>query len=126
MLRFHAENTVNVSRSSQRVTRSGDDDQTCAWAQPLGKSSSLAQWGYVTLVAMLLTSELATNAVEHSTRPTNTKPADTESPEPGDRPREFVVTVAFTPHGVIVTVQDPGSALFSGITRCGRGSGLRW
>ncbi|GAA0835058.1 ATP-binding protein [Streptosporangium amethystogenes subsp. fukuiense] len=51
--------------------------------------------------AMLLTSELATNAVEHSTRPTGITP--------GDRPPEFVVTVAFTPHGVIVTVQDPGS-----------------
>ncbi|MER5624137.1 ATP-binding protein [Streptosporangium sp. NPDC002544] len=77
--------------------------------------------------AMLLTSELATNAVEHSTRPTDTKPADTEPPDaratdtetpgvgtvdttPGDRPREFVVTVAFTPYGVIVTVQDTGSA----------------
>ncbi|WP_326645270.1 ATP-binding protein [Streptosporangium sp. NBC_01755] len=76
--------------------------------------------------AMLLASELATNAVEHSTRPTDTKPADTEPTDtratdtgtsgagtadttPGDRPREFVVTVAFTPHGVIVTVQDPGS-----------------
>ncbi|WP_326644616.1 ATP-binding protein [Streptosporangium sp. NBC_01755] len=67
--------------------------------------------------AMLLASELATNAVEHSTRPTDTEPADTKTPgartadtTPDDRPREFVVTVAFTPHGVIVTVQDPGSA----------------
>ncbi|MEV4383302.1 ATP-binding protein [Streptosporangium sp. NPDC049644] len=72
--------------------------------------------------AMLLTSELATNAVEHSTRPidaepidaepTDTEPTDTGTADttPDDRPREFVVTVAFTPHGVIVTVQDPGSA----------------
>ncbi|MET8047354.1 ATP-binding protein [Streptosporangium sp. NPDC005286] len=77
--------------------------------------------------AMLLTSELATNAVEHSTKPIDTKPADAEPTDaratdtgtsgartadtaPGDRPREFVVTVAFLPHGVIVTVQDPGSA----------------
>jgi len=67
--------------------------------------------------AILLTSELATNAVEHSTRPTDTEPTDTgptgagtADTTPGDPPREFVVTVAFTPHGVIVTVQDPGSA----------------
>ncbi|MGJ6963445.1 ATP-binding protein [Streptosporangium sp. G11] len=110
--------------------------------------------------AMLLTSELATNAVEHSGRsiakeaidaePTDTKPADAElsdieaddigtadtepddieatnveasgvgaadirtddgepiGTEPGDRPGEFVVTVAFLPHGVIITVQDSG------------------
>ncbi|MEU3169405.1 ATP-binding protein [Streptosporangium sp. NPDC006930] len=97
--------------------------------------------------AMLLTSELATNAVEHSTRSIDTRPIDTGSvdtwstdtepttpeptgprpvdaratnagaidtgtaaPEPKDPPREFVVTVAFTPRGVIITVQDPGSA----------------
>ncbi|MER6174187.1 ATP-binding protein [Streptosporangium sp. NPDC001681] len=67
--------------------------------------------------AILLTSELATNAVEHSARPTDAEPTDAEPTgagtadiTPGDRPREFVVTVAFTPHGVIVTVQDPGSA----------------
>jgi len=67
--------------------------------------------------AMLLTSELATNAVEHTTRPTNTEPtgtqpadAETTAPEPKDPPREFVVTVAFTPRGVIITVQDPGTA----------------
>ncbi|MEV4747572.1 ATP-binding protein [Streptosporangium sp. NPDC049248] len=62
--------------------------------------------------AMLLTSELATNAVEHSVKPTGTQPADvgTAVPEPKDPSREFVVTVAFTPHGVIITVQDPGSA----------------
>ncbi|MEU8039359.1 ATP-binding protein [Streptosporangium sp. NPDC049078] len=75
--------------------------------------------------ATLLTSELATNAVEHTTKPTNTQstdiqPVDTEptgtqpadagtaAPEPKAPPREFVVTVAFTPHGVIITVQDPG------------------
>ncbi|MEU0477978.1 ATP-binding protein [Streptosporangium sp. NPDC006013] len=62
--------------------------------------------------AILLTSELATNAVEHSTRPIDAEPTDTETTDttPGDPPREFVVTVAFTPHGVIITVQDPGSA----------------
>ncbi|MEV0752348.1 ATP-binding protein [Streptosporangium sp. NPDC050280] len=82
--------------------------------------------------AMLLTSELATNAVEHSTKPTDSGPTDTRlvetrpveteptgtrsadagtaAPEPRDPQREFVVTVAFTPHGVIITVQDPGSA----------------
>ncbi|MEU8039377.1 ATP-binding protein [Streptosporangium sp. NPDC049078] len=80
--------------------------------------------------ATLLTSELATNAVEHTTgatdrptdarpvepgsaktEPTGARPADagTVAPEPKDPPREFVVTVAFTPHGVIITVQDPGS-----------------
>lgn len=47
--------------------------------------------------AVLLTSELATNAVEHPTGP-------------GDRPREFLLTVTFVPHGVLITVQDPGSA----------------
>lgn len=47
--------------------------------------------------AVLLTSELATNAVEHAGAP-------------GDRPREFLVTVTFVEHGVLITVQDPGSA----------------
>ncbi|WP_433367912.1 ATP-binding protein [Streptosporangium sp. CA-115845] len=62
--------------------------------------------------AMLLTSELATNAVEHSARPTDSGTSDTGTADttPGYRPPEFVVTVAFTPPGVIVTVQDPGSA----------------
>ncbi|GAA0835014.1 ATP-binding protein [Streptosporangium amethystogenes subsp. fukuiense] len=81
--------------------------------------------------AILLTSELATNAVEHTTKPTDTEPIDTEptnaepadtrptdarttstktaDPEPKGPPREFVVTVAFTLNGVIITVQDPGS-----------------
>ncbi|MEU3165982.1 ATP-binding protein [Streptosporangium sp. NPDC006930] len=61
--------------------------------------------------AMLLTSELATNAVEHSARPvcTGTSGARSADVTPVDRPREFVVTVAFTLRGVIVTVQDPGS-----------------
>ncbi len=62
--------------------------------------------------AVLLTSELATNAVEHPTQPVDTGTADTawDGTGPGERPGEFVVTVAFVPHGVIVTVQDPGSA----------------
>ncbi|WP_436760961.1 ATP-binding protein [Streptosporangium sp. V21-05] len=61
--------------------------------------------------AMLLTSELATNAVEHSNTPLEDRPSDPEpsDAEPSDRPREFVVTVAFLPHGVIITVQDTGS-----------------
>ncbi|WP_406311726.1 ATP-binding protein [Streptosporangium sp. NBC_01639] len=50
--------------------------------------------------ALLLTSELATNAVEHPTGP----------PRQLGSPREFLVTVAFVPHGVLITVQDPGSA----------------
>ncbi|MEU8202563.1 hypothetical protein [Streptosporangium sp. NPDC049046] len=65
--------------------------------------------------AVLLTSELATNAIEHSSGLTSTEPADTGTSNAGsadvtpvDRPREFVVTVAFTLRGVIVTVQDPG------------------
>ncbi|MFJ2030765.1 ATP-binding protein [Streptosporangium sp. NPDC087985] len=45
---------------------------------------------------ILLTSELATNAVEHPTGPTG-------------RPREFLLTVTLLPHGVLITVQDPGS-----------------
>ncbi|MBB4937860.1 anti-sigma regulatory factor (Ser/Thr protein kinase) [Streptosporangium album] len=49
--------------------------------------------------ALLLTSELATNAVEHPTGPPR---------QPG-RAREFLVTVAFVPHGLLITVQDPGS-----------------
>ena len=62
--------------------------------------------------AVLLTSELATNAVEHPTQPVDTGTADTawDGTGPGERPREFVVTVAFVPYGVLVTVQDPGSA----------------
>ncbi|GHE37308.1 hypothetical protein GCM10017673_44830 [Streptosporangium violaceochromogenes] len=45
--------------------------------------------------AVLLTSELATNAIEHST-------------ESAINPREFLVTVAFLLHSVLITVQDPG------------------
>ncbi|GAA2873005.1 hypothetical protein GCM10010517_33480 [Streptosporangium fragile] len=52
--------------------------------------------------ALLLTSELATNAVEHSAGP-----AEAGS---GNRPREFVVTAASVPHGVLITVQDLGSS----------------
>ncbi|MER5418900.1 ATP-binding protein [Streptosporangium roseum] len=47
--------------------------------------------------AVLLTSELATNAVEHPSGPF-------------DGPQEFLVTVAFVVHGVLITVQDPGSS----------------
>ncbi|MEU9831672.1 ATP-binding protein [Streptosporangium sp. NPDC048047] len=47
--------------------------------------------------AVLLTSELATNAVEHATGPNS-------------GPREFLVTMAFVGRGVLVTVQDPGSS----------------
>ncbi|MFI6449989.1 ATP-binding protein [Streptosporangium amethystogenes] len=57
--------------------------------------------------AVLLTSELATNAVEHSNGPLDARPLDTGSVDP---PREFVVTVAFLPHGVLITVQDPGAS----------------
>ncbi|MFI6511670.1 ATP-binding protein [Streptosporangium sp. NPDC050855] len=67
--------------------------------------------------ALLLTSELATNAVEHSDSRT-----ETYGPHLGeldDRLREFVVTVAFTAHGVLVTVQDSGA---SGVP-CTRDSG---
>lgn len=46
--------------------------------------------------AMLLTSELATNAIEHPTGP-------------AARPQEFLITVTFILHGVLITVQDPGS-----------------
>ncbi|MEV7908611.1 ATP-binding protein, partial [Streptomyces anulatus] len=46
--------------------------------------------------AMLLTSELATNAVEHPTGLVS-------------GPREFLVTVTFVVQGVLITVQDPGS-----------------
>ncbi|GAA4205004.1 hypothetical protein GCM10022252_64830 [Streptosporangium oxazolinicum] len=61
--------------------------------------------------AMLLTSELATNAVEHSTAPREDQPCENRQPnrEPSDRSGEFVVTVAFLPHDVIITVQDTGS-----------------
>ncbi|WP_329086652.1 MULTISPECIES: ATP-binding protein [unclassified Streptosporangium] len=84
--------------------------------------------------AMLLTSELATNAVEHSTtpredrpyedrpresRPPNPEPIDIDV-EPSDRSEEFVVTVAFLSHGVIITVQDTGSTQIP----CTRNSGL--
>ncbi|MFF5110542.1 ATP-binding protein [Streptosporangium sp. NPDC000509] len=85
--------------------------------------------------ATLLTSELATNAVEHSTRPTDTRPVGTEpvgaratdsgtaDTTAGDnRPSEFVVTVAFTPHGVIITVQDPGSAQIPSVRNSGPGA----
>ncbi|MFI6451932.1 ATP-binding protein [Streptosporangium amethystogenes] len=58
--------------------------------------------------AMLLTSELATNAVEHSARPIHAEPTGAGTAD--TTPPEFVVTVAFTPHGVVITVQDPGSA----------------
>ncbi|MDP9848644.1 ATP-binding protein [Streptosporangium lutulentum] len=47
--------------------------------------------------AMLLTSELATNAIEHPTGP-------------ADRPQEFLITVTFVLNGVLITVQDPGSS----------------
>ncbi|MEU9831676.1 ATP-binding protein [Streptosporangium sp. NPDC048047] len=47
--------------------------------------------------AALLTSELTTNAVEHAIGPNS-------------EPRRFLVTVAFVEHGVLVTVQDPGSS----------------
>ncbi|WP_271219541.1 ATP-binding protein [Streptosporangium carneum] len=46
--------------------------------------------------AVLLTSELATNAVEHPTGLVS-------------GPREFLVTVTFVVRGVLITVQDPGS-----------------
>ncbi|WP_440103348.1 ATP-binding protein [Streptosporangium sp. H16] len=59
--------------------------------------------------AVLLTSELATNAVEHSVQPVDTG-TTRDGTGPVERPGEFVVTVAFLPHGVLVTVQDPGSA----------------
>ncbi|MEV4379251.1 ATP-binding protein [Streptosporangium sp. NPDC049644] len=57
--------------------------------------------------AVLLTSELATNAVEHSSGPVDARPLDTG---PVDPPREFVVTVSFISHGVLITVQDPGAS----------------
>ncbi|WP_433366284.1 ATP-binding protein [Streptosporangium sp. CA-115845] len=67
--------------------------------------------------AVLLTSELATNAVEHSGRPLDTRSLDTEAADirshdngPVERPREFVVTVAFLSHGVLITVQDLGAS----------------
>ncbi|MEU8202719.1 hypothetical protein [Streptosporangium sp. NPDC049046] len=78
--------------------------------------------------AILLTSELATNAVEHSSRPLDARPTDTEATDTGpydgphdagpheydagtvERTPEFVVTVAFLPHGVLITVQDPGTS----------------
>ncbi|WP_440068802.1 ATP-binding protein [Streptosporangium sp. OZ121] len=69
--------------------------------------------------AVLLTSELATNAVEHPTQPVDTG-IGWDGTGPVERPGEFVVTVAFLPHGVVVTVQDPGSARIP----CVRNSGL--
>ncbi|MGW0589436.1 ATP-binding protein [Streptosporangium sp. NPDC002607] len=62
--------------------------------------------------AVLLTSELAANAVEHSSGPLDARPLDTGPRDAGpvDRPREFVVTVAFLPHGALITVQDPGAS----------------
>ncbi|MFS1301687.1 ATP-binding protein [Streptosporangium longisporum] len=72
--------------------------------------------------ALLLTSELATNAIEHSAAPAEAVHAEPYRPDPGgagDRLREFVVTVAFTPRGVLVTVQDAGA---SGVP-CTRDSG---
>ncbi|MER6829442.1 ATP-binding protein [Streptosporangium sp. NPDC000563] len=85
--------------------------------------------------AMLLTSELATNAVEHARGPLDAQPADTEATDAGpynagpyddtgphdtrpyehdagpvERTPEFVVTVAFLSHGVLITVQDPGAS----------------
>ncbi|MEU4410598.1 ATP-binding protein [Streptosporangium sp. NPDC023963] len=69
--------------------------------------------------AVLLTSELATNAVEHSAQPVDTG-TGWDGTGPVEQPGEFVVTVAFLPHGVIVTVQDPGSARIP----CVRNSGL--
>ncbi|MEV8630652.1 ATP-binding protein [Streptosporangium sp. NPDC051023] len=57
--------------------------------------------------AMLLTSELATNAVEHPTGLVS-------------GPSEFLVTVSFVVHGVLITVQDPGSLKIP----CPRNSGL--
>ncbi|WP_440101741.1 ATP-binding protein [Streptosporangium sp. H16] len=67
--------------------------------------------------AVLLTSELATNAVEHSSGPFDARPVDTGPRDrgpgdagPDDRPREFVVTLAFLPQGVLITVQDPGAS----------------
>ncbi|WP_326641902.1 ATP-binding protein [Streptosporangium sp. NBC_01755] len=61
--------------------------------------------------AVLLTSELATNAVEHSSGPRDAGPIDP--------PREFVVTVAFLPHGVLITVQDPGASEIPGTRKPG-------
>jgi len=91
--------------------------------------------------AILLTSELATNAIEHTTKPTDTEPTDTEptnaepadtrppdaratdtkttAPHPKDPPREFVVTLAFTPNGVIIIVQDQGSTQIPHIRNSG-------
>ncbi|MGV9596484.1 ATP-binding protein [Streptosporangium sandarakinum] len=67
--------------------------------------------------AVLLTSELATNAVEHACGPDGRPSGGTGRPdgEVGrpvglDRgPQQFLVTVAFVGCGVLVTVQDPGS-----------------
>ncbi|MET9064480.1 ATP-binding protein [Streptosporangium sandarakinum] len=81
--------------------------------------------------AVLLTSELATNAVEHACGPGGRlngeagKPGgpNGETGKPGgpngeagraaganDGPQGFLVTLTFVERGVLVTVQDPGSA----------------
>ncbi|NYF43008.1 ATP-binding protein [Streptosporangium sandarakinum] len=70
---------------------------------------------------VLLTSELATNAVEHACGPGGRSNGEAGKPggpdgavdkatRPNDGPREFLVTVAFVGRGVLVTVQDPGSS----------------
>ncbi|MGV9533071.1 ATP-binding protein [Streptosporangium sandarakinum] len=81
--------------------------------------------------AVLLTSELATNAVEHACGPDGRLNGEAGKPGgpngeagkpggpdgeagravgPNDGPREFLVTLTFVERGVLVTVQDPGSA----------------
>ncbi|WP_189246271.1 ATP-binding protein [Streptosporangium pseudovulgare] len=81
--------------------------------------------------AVLLTSELTTNAVEHACGPGGrlngeagkSGGPDGEAGKPGgpdvavdraagvnDGPREFLVTLTFVERGVLVTVQDPGSS----------------
>ncbi|MFF0307170.1 ATP-binding protein [Streptosporangium sp. NPDC004379] len=81
--------------------------------------------------AVLLTSELATNAVEHVCGPSGetSRPGGSAGPNGPNGPngevgrqggptsetrqggrREFLVTVAFVGRGVLVTVQDPGSS----------------
>jgi anti-sigma regulatory factor (Ser/Thr protein kinase) len=47
--------------------------------------------------AMLLTSEVATNAVEHPTGLLNGQ-------------QEFLISASFVPHGVMISIHDPGSA----------------
>ncbi|MGW4662135.1 ATP-binding protein [Streptosporangium sandarakinum] len=71
--------------------------------------------------AVLLTSELTTNAVEHACGPGGRPNGESGKPGgpdgavgrpagPNDGPREFLVTLAFVERGVLVTVQNPGSA----------------